>query len=82
MNSMEETIINLIEIEENKYINSTNIKTRKSKSQFFTDNNIAEIMTNLLNDFNFNKKKIKILEPSAGFGMLSFNIVKYIVNNT
>lgn len=40
MNSMEETIINLIEIEENKYINSTNIKTRKSKSQFFTDNNM------------------------------------------
>lgn len=82
MNSMEEAIINLIEVEENEYINSTDIKTRKNKSQFFTNNNIAEIMTNLLSDFNFNKKRLRILEPSAGFGMLSFNIVRYIINNT
>ncbi len=82
MNSIEEEIINLIKIEINKYVDSTNIKIRKSKSQFFTDSNIAEKMTDLLSDFDFNKKKIRILEPSAGFGMLSFNIVKYIINNT
>ena len=57
MNSIEEEIINLIKIEINKYVDSTNIKIRKSKSQFFTDSNIAEKMTDLLSDFDFNKKK-------------------------
>lgn len=74
-------ILDLINLEQQNYIKKNNIELRKKKSQFFTEYEIAEQMVNFI-DVNKYKyyKKIDILEPSAGFGMLIFCILNKFIN--
>lgn len=76
MDIIEQKILNMIENETEKYIKDIDVDTRKKKSQFFTSCNVATKMVELINMSRYKSfNEIKILEPSAGFGMLIFTLI-------
>jgi adenine-specific DNA-methyltransferase len=65
------------------YLNTRSKDYLKKNSQFFTPLNIADKMLDTIDKNYFESlDKIRILEPSAGCGILILKLVLYIVNNT
>lgn len=60
-----------------EYINTTDKKIRKVKGQFLTPYNIARFMASL---FLISEKKISILDPGAGTGLLTLAIVEKLIS--
>lgn len=83
MNSNQKKILDTIESETKQYIENISSDIRKKKSQFFTS---YEIATKMVKMIDWNKYEstsdIKMLEPSAGFGMLVFAFVIELIKKT
>ena len=63
----ETPLINFAEKLTDSYLNTSDFSIRKLKGQFFTPKQVALFMSGL---FNIKKKKIRLLDPGAGTGIL------------
>lgn len=77
---MKQLVNNIIK-QQQEYIYKTNKSKLQKMSQFFTPINIAKKMVKELDFFDFENESIYILEPSAGFGILIFNLIDKIIQN-
>lgn len=75
-----EKIYNYFEKTTKKYLELKDKKYRKDLSQFFTAQKTAKLMVDKL-EINFEKKELKILEPSAGMGILIVALVEKILRS-
>lgn len=76
-----DNLIKLIEQQQIEYSNNQSKDYLKNNSQFFTPNDIAFKMIKTIDINNYlNKNTIKILEPSAGFGILIISLIQYILD--
>ena len=60
------------------FLNTKSKKDRKKIGQFFTDSQTAQFMASL---FSFSKKKIRVLDPGAGTGILSAAFIEVAKEN-
>lgn len=74
-------IINKIVNEQKEYSINNSRETLQEKSQFFTPLDICKIMVSECSIYKYKDKRISILEPSAGFGILIFTLIEKIVSN-
>lgn len=73
----------ILDENQQEYINSKSKEYIKLKSQYFTPISIANMMINAIDIEKIkDKNKIKILEPSAGGGILIYEVVFFILKNT
>ncbi|WP_410986574.1 Eco57I restriction-modification methylase domain-containing protein [Bacillus cereus] len=56
--------------------NTSNRKEKKKKGQFFTSSAVANLMASMV---NFNKSKIRVLDPGSGTGILIAALVDRII---
>ncbi|WP_434796663.1 Eco57I restriction-modification methylase domain-containing protein [Terrisporobacter vanillatitrophus] len=79
---MHNTIIDIFENSQNKYLEQKDRNYLKNTSQFFTPYNTASKMISTI-DFSLfqNNNALYILEPSAGCGILIASLVIYILDN-
>ncbi|AKA71492.1 Eco57I restriction-modification methylase domain-containing protein [Clostridium scatologenes] len=83
MDIYEQKILNLIASETEKYLKSIDIDTRKKESQFFTSYEVAVKMSKLMDLKKYKSvNDVKILEPSAGFGILIYAVSLMITKKT
>ncbi|WP_130890984.1 Eco57I restriction-modification methylase domain-containing protein [Fusobacterium ulcerans] len=73
-----EKIYEYFEKKTSNYLNSKNKEYRKTFSQFFTPKDIAKIMVKDISFYN-GVTEIKILEPSAGTGILILAVIEKIL---
>lgn len=60
------------------FLNTKSKKDRKKIGQFFTDSQTAQFMASV---FSFSKKKIRVLDPGAGTGILSAAFIEVAKEN-
>ena len=60
------------------FLNTKSKKDRKKIGQFFTDSQTAQFMASV---FSFSKKKIRVLDPGAGTGILSAAFIEIAKEN-
>lgn len=79
----ENELISLVEESQKKYIKKRKRVYLKENSQFFTPKYIADKMLNTINIKNLElKKNLKILEPSAGTGILIMYTLLFLFKNS
>ncbi|URZ04708.1 Eco57I restriction-modification methylase domain-containing protein [Clostridium felsineum] len=83
MDIYEQKILNLIESEAENYLKLTNMDTRKKESQFFTSYEVAVKMSEFIDLKRYkDTTDVKILEPSAGFGILIYAVLLILRKKT
>lgn len=74
-------LIKLIEQQQTEYYQNQNKKYLKDNSQFFTPYDIALKMIETIDTERFlNNNELRILEPSAGFGILIASLINHLLN--
>lgn len=61
------------------YTDSTNKSSKKDKGQFFTPISVAKFMANLS---NISKKRISILDPGSGTGILAMALIEKLARDS